>query len=162
MMRSDQRTSHSKGRKKSMHDETYGEENMTDRQYSQPPNPHRLYRNRQGRGLCGVCAGFADYFNIDVVIVRLAWVLSFLILGPFSLIAYFVACLVIPVRSVGFKAELQPEEDAFWRGVERQPTTTFSNLRYQFRDLDDRLADLERSVTSKEWKLRRQFRDLEK
>jgi phage shock protein C len=67
----------------------------------------------------------------------------------------------MPVRFAETKPDMKPEEDAFWRGVERQPTTTFSNLRYQFRDLEERLADLERSVTSKEWKLRRDFRDLE-
>jgi len=135
---------------------------MTNKQYSRPPNPHRLYRINQSGGLAGVCAGFAEYFNIDVVIVRLAWVLSFFILGPFSIIAYIVACFVIPSRTTKEKPKMKPEEDDFWRGVERQPTTTFSNLRYQFRDLDERLADLERSVTSKEWKLRREFRDLEK
>ena len=134
---------------------------MENREYSHPPNPHRLYRNRDRKVLGGVCSGFADYFNIDVVIIRLGWIGSLFFMGPFSVIAYVVSCFVIPVRESGAKPTLKPEEDAFWRGVERQPTTTFSNLRYQFRDLDDRLADLERSVTSKEWKLSREFRDLE-
>lgn len=135
---------------------------MNNQEYSRPPNPHRLHRNKKSGGLCGVCSGFADYFNLDVTLVRLGWVVSLFILGPLSVIAYFVACLMMPVRYRQEEApELKPEEDAFWRGVERQPHTTFSNLRYQFRDLDDRLADLERSVTSKEWKLRRDFRDIE-
>lgn len=131
---------------------------MTD--FSRPPNPHRLYRNRSNGAWCGVLAGIADYFNIDVVIVRIGFFLSFFIFGPLIFVAYFIACFVIPAR--GSKPpKMKPEEDSFWRGVERQPEVTFSNLRYQFRDLDDRLADLERTVTSKEWKLRRQFRDLE-
>ena len=37
----------------------------------------------------------------------------------------------------------------------------FSNVRYKFKDLDDRLASMERVVTSEEWRLKRQFRDLE-
>ncbi|MDQ7017651.1 MAG: envelope stress response membrane protein PspC [Robiginitomaculum sp.] len=128
--------------------------------FSRSPNPHRLYRNRTTGVWCGVCAGLADYFNIDVVLVRILWALSFFIAGPFTFIAYIVACIALPVR--GEKPpKLKPEEDDFWRGVERRPEVTFSNLRYQFRDLEDRLADLERTVTSKEWKLRRQFRDLE-
>jgi len=130
------------------------------RDFSRSPNPHRLYRNRTKGVWCGVCAGLADYFNIDVVLVRILWALSFFIAGPFTFIAYIVACIALPVR--GEKPQkLKPEEDDFWRGVERRPEVTFSNLRYQFRDLEDRLADLERTVTSKEWKLRRQFRDLE-
>jgi phage shock protein C len=128
--------------------------------FSHSPNPHRLYRNRRTGVWCGVCAGLADYFNIDVVLVRILFFLSFFIAGPFTFIAYIVGCIILPVR--GEKPpKLKPEEDDFWRGVERRPEVTFSNLRYQFRDLDDRLADLERTVTSKEWKLRRQFRDLE-
>ncbi len=134
---------------------------MRNNEYSRPPNPHRLYRNKLNGVLCGVCAGFADYFNIDVILVRIGWFVSIFILGPISIIAYFVACLFMPVRNRDMRTNLRPDEDAFWRAVEKHPSTTFSNLRYQFRDMDDRLADLERSVTSKEWKLRREFRDLE-
>ena len=53
------------------------------------------------------------------------------------------------------------EEDQFWRGVSRRPEATFSNLKYRFRDLDERLQDIERVVTSNEWKLRRDFREIE-
>ncbi len=38
---------------------------------------------------------------------------------------------------------------------------TFSGLRYKFRDLEQRLAGLERHVTSEEFKLNRAFRDIE-
>ncbi len=128
--------------------------------FSRPPNPHRLYRNRERGVLCGVCAGLADYFNIDVVLVRIVCILSLFLSGSLTFIAYIIACIAMPVRR-GKTPRMNPEEDQFWRGVERRPEVTFSNLRYQFRDLEDRLADLECTVTSKEWKLRRQFRDLE-
>ncbi|MEG0500414.1 MAG: PspC domain-containing protein, partial [Rikenellaceae bacterium] len=36
---------------------------------------HRLYRNPQGAMLGGVCTGLATYFNIDLVLVRLAFVI---------------------------------------------------------------------------------------
>lgn len=133
---------------------------MKNNEYSQPPNPHRLYRSAN-KTICGVCAGFAEYLNLDTTLVRLLWIVSFFLVGPISFIAYFVACVMMPMRTVAEQSEMRPEEDAFWRGVERRPATTFSNLRYQFRDLEERLAGLERSVTSKEWKLRQQFRDLE-
>ncbi len=38
---------------------------------------------------------------------------------------------------------------------------TFGNLKYTFMDLDERLRDIERKVTSDEWRLRKEFRDLE-
>jgi phage shock protein C len=56
---------------------------------------------------------------------------------------------------------LSPDEDRFWRSVSDRPAETFSNIRYKFKDMDDRLARMERSVTSEEWKLKREFRDLE-
>ena len=32
-----------------------------------------LMRSRDGRMLAGVCAGIADYFGLDVTLVRLIW-----------------------------------------------------------------------------------------
>ena len=40
-------------------------------------------------------------------------------------------------------------------------TSSFKDVKSKFRSLETRLQDLERSITSKEWKLRRDFRDLE-
>jgi phage shock protein C len=36
----------------------------------------RLVRPRQGRKIAGVCLGFAEYFDIDVTLVRLMWLLG--------------------------------------------------------------------------------------
>ena len=36
----------------------------------------RLYRNTQEAKIAGVCAGLADYFNVDVVLIRLIAVFS--------------------------------------------------------------------------------------
>ena len=33
----------------------------------------RLYKSRNNKMICGVCAGIADYFNIDPSIVRVLW-----------------------------------------------------------------------------------------
>ena len=38
----------------------------------------KLHKSRNNKKICGVCAGFADYFNIDPTIVRILWgVLAF-------------------------------------------------------------------------------------
>jgi phage shock protein C len=55
----------------------------------------RLVRPRAERKIAGVCAGFAEYFDIDVSLVRLVW----LIVGVFTgigLLAYPVAWIVMP------------------------------------------------------------------
>ena len=51
----------------------------------------RTFRLGKDRSkLMGVCSGIADYFNVDVTIVRIAWVLGTL-LGVGSLILVYLA-----------------------------------------------------------------------
>jgi len=132
---------------------------MTD-DFTRSPNPHRLYKNRRDKVVSGVCAGIADYFNTDTALVRIATILTLFVAGPFTVFAYIVAAIIMPARPDSVRP-VSPEEDQFWRGVSRRPEATFSNLKYRFRDLDERLQGIERVVTSDEWKLRRQFREIE-
>lgn len=48
--------------------------------------------------LCGVCAGIAEYFNLDPTLIRLAWAL-FCILGGSGVLAYILAAIIIPPES---------------------------------------------------------------
>ena len=58
----------------------------------------RLYKS-DNKMICGVCAGIADYFNIDPTLVRLITVfLLFAGVGS-GLIAYIVAAVIIPEKS---------------------------------------------------------------
>ena len=36
----------------------------------------KLYRSRSDKKLCGVCGGLADYFDLDVNIIRVAAIVS--------------------------------------------------------------------------------------
>ncbi|MBR4030219.1 MAG: PspC domain-containing protein [Clostridia bacterium] len=55
----------------------------------------RLYRSATDKKLCGVCAGVAEYFEIDPTIIRLAWVV-FTLLGGSGILAYIIAAIVMP------------------------------------------------------------------
>ncbi|NLZ38952.1 MAG: PspC domain-containing protein [Firmicutes bacterium] len=55
----------------------------------------RLYRAREQQMIGGVCAGIANYFGIDVTLVRLAWVVVGLA-GGIGLPAYVIAWIIIP------------------------------------------------------------------
>ena len=57
----------------------------------------RLYRNSEDKKLGGVCSGLGDYFNIDPVIVRLAFLLLIFAGGG---IAYLVAWIIVPEKTV--------------------------------------------------------------
>ncbi len=45
--------------------------------------------------LFGVCAGIAEYFDIDPTIVRVVWILLVLCAGT-GVLAYIIAALVMP------------------------------------------------------------------
>ncbi|MEO1645373.1 MAG: PspC domain-containing protein, partial [Chloroflexota bacterium] len=45
--------------------------------------------------LAGVCSGLANYFDVDVTLVRLAFVVATLIGGP-GLLVYIILALVLP------------------------------------------------------------------
>ena len=55
----------------------------------------KLYRDPRNGMLAGVCAGIAEYFNMDPTIIRLAWVL-FSLLGGSGVLGYIIAALVMP------------------------------------------------------------------
>lgn len=60
-------------------------------------NYKRLYRKSEGKVFAGVCSGLGEYFDIDPVVVRLAWLL-FAFLGGSGVLAYLIAWLVVPAR----------------------------------------------------------------
>jgi phage shock protein C len=58
----------------------------------------RLTRSRSDGKIAGVCAGLANYFEVDVVLVRAAWVVFSIVPGALigGLLAYLAAWLVMP------------------------------------------------------------------
>jgi phage shock protein C len=56
----------------------------------------RYALDRSNAKMMGVCAGFARSFDIDPTIVRLGAVASLFVLGPVSILLYFVAAWVAP------------------------------------------------------------------
>jgi phage shock protein PspC (stress-responsive transcriptional regulator) len=60
-------------------------------QYGRPP----LRRAYNGRMLAGVAAGLADYLNVDVTLIRIAFVV-FTFLGGAGIPAYLACLLLIP------------------------------------------------------------------
>lgn len=60
----------------------------------------RLTRSPQNGKIAGVCAGLAEYFDVDVTFVRVAWTVLSIVPGALigGLIAYLAAWLVIPER----------------------------------------------------------------
>lgn len=57
-----------------------------------------LYRIPSQGKIAGVCAGLADYFGLDVSLVRIAFVLGALASGGFVVLLYIVMAVVLPVE----------------------------------------------------------------
>ena len=56
----------------------------------------KLYRSNTNKMLTGVCAGLAEYLNIDPTIVRVIWAL--VALSGAGLLAYLICALIIPEK----------------------------------------------------------------
>ena len=55
-----------------------------------------LVRSRKGRMVAGLCAGVADHFGIDVILVRVAMAVISIITVGMAVLVYLVAWAIIP------------------------------------------------------------------
>jgi phage shock protein PspC (stress-responsive transcriptional regulator) len=66
----------------------------------------RLYRDSDDKIIAGVCAGIAKYFNIDPIIIRLAFGLS-LFMGGFGFVLYILLWIILPeAKTTAEKVEM--------------------------------------------------------
>lgn len=58
----------------------------------------KLFRNVNDGKIAGVCAGIADYFAIDPVLVRLFFIL--MIFWGGGIIGYIVGWIIVPAKPI--------------------------------------------------------------
>ena len=88
-------------------------------------NSSRLYRSEQNKTIGGVCSGLADYFNLDVSLIRIAFVLL-LLFGGGGFLAYVILWIVVPARPLDFTiADNTQRED------KKQDTTSNNSVESQ-------------------------------
>ncbi|MBI4134758.1 MAG: PspC domain-containing protein [Candidatus Sungbacteria bacterium] len=57
----------------------------------------KLYRSKTNRVFAGILGGLGEYYEVDPVILRLAWLLITIFSGIVpGLIVYILACFVVP------------------------------------------------------------------
>lgn len=70
------------------------------------PRRLRLYRDADDQIIGGVCSGIAQYFNIDPIVVRLAFLASLLV-GGFGVVLYIALWVLLPeARTTTEKVEM--------------------------------------------------------
>lgn len=58
----------------------------------------RLYKIEEGKKLCGVCGGIAEFFDNDPTLIRLIWLVLVFCVGT-GLLAYILAAIIMPKKS---------------------------------------------------------------
>jgi phage shock protein PspC (stress-responsive transcriptional regulator) len=79
----------------------------------------RLHRSRRDRVIFGVCGGLGEYFDLDPVLIRLAFVLISLV-GGAGLLAYLVLAVVLPEQD----ASIEPGREELRQNLESLSVNT--------------------------------------
>lgn len=59
----------------------------------------RLTRSQKGKVFFGVCAGLGDYLGVDLVLIRVIWIVLTILSGVFpGVVAYLLVALVMPKK----------------------------------------------------------------
>lgn len=119
------------------------------------PRRTRFYLDKRNAKFMGVCAGVADYTGIDVLLIRVGFVLINFATGFFGgmgILAYFVVAWMADDQPREYEVE-DREDRKFWQKVRARPGNSVRDVRARFRDIDRRLADVETHVTSQNSRL---------
>ncbi|PKH03815.1 envelope stress response membrane protein PspC [Psychromonas sp. MB-3u-54] len=125
-------------------------------------NKKRLYRNPENAKLAGVCAGIAEYFDIEVWLVRLLVVSAFLFTaGFFVSLAYLVAYFTLD--EIPEKQQWQQnaykkhkiKNKAWQTGDSAQKI--LENISIEFDKMQKKIEQMEGYVTSLKYKIKREF-----
>lgn len=129
-----------------------------------------LLRDDRNGKIAGVCAGLADYFGWELWLVRVVALASVLLgFGSFLPVLYFVGWIVLEKKSVAEARKGTPPVSKVERPVEvktriwqrgEAPKQALTHLQQQFDNIELKLRNMERHVTSSKYQLNREFNRL--
>lgn len=121
----------------------------------------RLYRDADRAVIGGVCAGLARHLGFNLKVTRLLAVIAFLCAMPFAIVAYLAAVLLVPSSSSYHEEDRGDEarKDRLREEILRARPSV-SDVRERYAAMDERLARIEKYVTSSRFELDQEFRRL--
>ncbi|MDH3620951.1 MAG: PspC domain-containing protein [Gammaproteobacteria bacterium] len=122
----------------------------------------RLYRDADKAVLGGVCAGLARYLGFNLKVTRFLAVIAFLCAMPFAIVGYLAAVFLIPSassRAYDAAADDEQRKEALREEI-RRAKPTVDEVRKRYESMDERLARIEKYVTSSRYELDEKFRRL--
>jgi len=122
----------------------------------------RLYRDKDKAVLGGVCAGLAGYLGFNLKVTRFLAFITFLCAMPFAIIGYLAAVFLIPSRSSKVHTDTDHEEQRKenLREEIRRAKPNVDEVQRRYKSMDERLAKIEKYVTSSRYDLDEKFRRL--
>lgn len=120
-----------------------------------PHTSRTLYRSRTGV-FFGVCKGLAEYSQVDVIWIRIAAIVAFMLTGFWPIfVLYIVAAIFLKPAPV---VELKTDEDwSFYHNYVSDRKMALSSLKRRCEDLDRRTRRVESVVTDREYDWDRRF-----
>ncbi len=105
----------------------------------------RFYRDPDHKVIGGVCSGLASYFNIDPVIIRIAFAVSFFIAGS-SFWVYVILWIAIPeAKTTAEKLEMSGEPINVGN-IEKKIKKEFNGIKNKFGSLSNDAKDAVNNV----------------
>lgn len=109
----------------------------------------RLYRSRRGK-IFGVCKGIAQWRDLPVQYIRLAFILAAVFTAFFAVGAvYILIALFLPVEPEAYgeeRSEGRPYEEPYGGSRNRM----YADINRDFKDLNERVRNMEAHVYDKE------------
>lgn len=124
-----------------------------------------LYRDPVNGKLTGVCAGLADYFGLEVWLVRIL-VITVSLLGAFALvgIAYIALTLMLEKQPPQYQDTQRNRQSHTLKSTPWEQGNTaaelLQTLDHDLNQAEQRVRKLEAYVTSEAFKVNREFRNL--
>lgn len=119
--------------------------------------------------LGGVCAGIADYFGFNLRATRVIFIIAFCVAMPFAAVTYIAIVLLVPAESGRYEYVVEREVRKRRRRLTRKEKIQAEDeeraqaaeaVKQRHQALDERLARIEKYVTSSRYNLDREFRNL--
>ena len=130
---------------------------------------HRFARDADIACLGGVCAGFANYFGVNLRVTRILVVIAFFVAMPITVLGYVAIVLLVPAESRTYATRADREFRRKKRRMSRRERKLAAEeateraaevVNQRCQSLDKRLARIEKYVTSSRYNLDREIRNL--
>ncbi|WP_100753056.1 envelope stress response membrane protein PspC [Vibrio salilacus] len=128
-------------------------------------NRTELYRDPINGKISGVCAGLANYFAIEVWLVRILFISAFLLGGSFLvLLTYAAMTLMIEKQPANYVESIKVQQEHKLKNKPWQqgqtPESLLNTIEKDLHQLEEQVRDLEAYVTSDRFQVDREFKSL--